>query len=117
VDGNLRGIERIELKKSAIVVGEIYHRRMADLQGSVLVQKEIPNPQTESVDEPAAARTTKPPHGSAEANSGQQPRYLLLIGICCMCPCLDFPIKQEHVRKSEFTSRVPRTAPSHCGIP
>ncbi len=44
VDGNLYGIKRVELKKSAVVVGDIYSPRIviedgASLKGSVLVQK------------------------------------------------------------------------------
>ena len=55
VDGNLYGIERVELKKSAAVVGDIYTQRIAiedgaQLKGSVLVQKDIPRPQTKKGD-------------------------------------------------------------------
>ena len=51
VDGNLYGIKRVELKKSAVVVGDIYTPRIViedgvSLKGSVLVQKDIPRPQT-----------------------------------------------------------------------
>jgi cytoskeletal protein CcmA (bactofilin family) len=58
VDGNLYGIERVELKKSAAVVGDIYTQRIviedgAQLKGSVLVQKDIPRPQTKKGDKPA----------------------------------------------------------------
>ena len=55
VDGNLYGIKRVELKKSAAVVGDIYTQRIAiedgaQLKGSVLVQKDIPRPQTKKAD-------------------------------------------------------------------
>ena len=61
VDGNLYGIKRVELKKSAVVVGDIYTPRIviedgASLKGSVLVQKDIACPQTKKED---AAATVK----------------------------------------------------------
>ena len=61
VNGNLYGIERAELKKSAIVVGAIYTPRIAiedgaSLKGSVLVQKDIPTLQTKKADDPAAVK-------------------------------------------------------------
>jgi cytoskeletal protein CcmA (bactofilin family) len=51
VEGDLYGLERAELKKSATVVGEIYTPRIAiedgmSLEGSVHVHKDIPRPQT-----------------------------------------------------------------------
>ena len=51
VDGNLYGLERAELKKSATVVGDIYSPRIAIedgafLEGSVQVHKDTPRPQT-----------------------------------------------------------------------
>ena len=51
VDGNLYGLERAELKKSATVVGDIYRPRIAIedgafLEGNVQVHKDIPRPQT-----------------------------------------------------------------------
>ena len=47
VEGNLHGIERVELKKSAAVVDDIYTQRLAieegaQLKGSVLIQKDSP---------------------------------------------------------------------------
>ncbi len=50
VDGNLYGIERVELKKSAILAGDIYTRCIAIedgayLKGNVRIQKDIPSPQ------------------------------------------------------------------------
>jgi len=55
VNGNLYGLERAELKKSATVVGDIYARRIviedgASLAGSVRAHKDIPRPQTRKVD-------------------------------------------------------------------
>ena len=51
VAGNLYGLERTELKKSATVVGDIYTPRIAiedgaSLEGTVQVHKDIPRPQT-----------------------------------------------------------------------
>jgi cytoskeletal protein CcmA (bactofilin family) len=51
VEGDLYGLERAELKKSAIVVGDVYTPRIAigdgmSLDGSVHVHKDIPRPQT-----------------------------------------------------------------------
>ncbi len=61
VDGNLYGLERAELKKSATVVGDIYTPRIAIedgafLEGNVRVQKDIPHPQTKKA---SAAATVK----------------------------------------------------------
>lgn len=56
MDGNLYGIERVELKKSAAVVGDIYTQRIAIEDGAqlkALVQKDIPRPQTKKGDKPA----------------------------------------------------------------
>jgi cytoskeletal protein CcmA (bactofilin family) len=55
VDGNLYGLERAELKKSATVVGDIYTPRIAIedgafLEGSVQVHKDTPRPQTKKGD-------------------------------------------------------------------
>ena len=57
VDGLLYGIKRVDLKKSAIFVGDIYTPRIAieegaSLKGSVLVQKDIPR--TKKADDKAA---------------------------------------------------------------
>jgi len=51
VDGNLYGLERAELKKSATVVGDIYTPRIAIedgafLEGNVWVHKDTPRPRT-----------------------------------------------------------------------
>ncbi len=61
VDGTLYGTKRVDLKKSAVLVGDIYTRRIAieegaSLKGSVLVQKDIPALQREKADETAAAK-------------------------------------------------------------
>jgi cytoskeletal protein CcmA (bactofilin family) len=55
VDGNLYGLERAELKKSAIVVGDIYAPRIAIedgafLEGNARVHKDIVSPQTKKED-------------------------------------------------------------------
>ena len=51
VDGNLYGLERAELKKSATVVGDVYTPRIAIedgafLEGNVWVHKDVPRPRT-----------------------------------------------------------------------
>jgi cytoskeletal protein CcmA (bactofilin family) len=51
VDGNLYGLERAELKKSATVVGDVYTPRIAIedgafLEGDVRVHTDTPRPQT-----------------------------------------------------------------------
>jgi len=61
VDGNLYGLERVELKKSAVFVGDIYTPRIAIedgafLEGNVRIGKEIPSPQTKKEDDTAAAK-------------------------------------------------------------
>ena len=60
VDGNLYGLERVELKRSAVFVGDIYTPRIAIedgafLEGNVRIGKEIPSPQTKKEDVTAAA--------------------------------------------------------------
>ena len=59
VDGNLYGTQRIDLKKSAILVGDIHTPRIAieegaSLRGGVLVQKDIPIKQTKKQDDTVA---------------------------------------------------------------
>jgi len=61
VDGNLYGIKRIDLKKSAVLVGDICTPRIAieegaSLKGSVLVQKDIPTLQTKKANATAAPK-------------------------------------------------------------
>jgi len=61
VDGTLYGTKRVDLKKSAVLVGDIYTRRIAieegaSLKGSALVQKDIPALQRKKADETAAAK-------------------------------------------------------------
>lgn len=63
VDGNLYGSERVELKKSAILVGDIYTPRIAIedgacLKGNVRSQEDIAGPQTKKEDETAAAKNS-----------------------------------------------------------
>src|SRR5579864_987930 len=55
MDGNLYGVKRVELKKSAVAVGDIDTFSIviedgASLKGSVLVQEDIPRPQTKKED-------------------------------------------------------------------
>ena len=61
VDGTLHGTKRVDLKKSAVLVGDICTPRIvieegASLKGSVLVQKDIPAFQRKKADETAAAK-------------------------------------------------------------
>jgi cytoskeletal protein CcmA (bactofilin family) len=61
VDGNLYGLERAELTKSATVVGDIYTPRIAIedgafLEGSVRVHKDILRPQTKKEDAAASVK-------------------------------------------------------------
>ncbi len=60
VDGTLYGTKSVDLKKSAVLVGDIHTSRIAieegaSLKGSVLVQKDIPCPQTKKEGEAAIA--------------------------------------------------------------
>src|ERR1700687_112198 len=59
VDGTLYGTKLVDLKKSAVLVGDIYTPCIAieegvSLKGSVLVQKDIPALQRKKADETAA---------------------------------------------------------------
>jgi cytoskeletal protein CcmA (bactofilin family) len=61
VHGNLYGLERVELKQSAVFAGDIYTPRIAIedgafLEGNVRIGKEIPSPQTKKEDDTAAAK-------------------------------------------------------------
>jgi len=63
VDGNLYGRERVELKKSAILVGDIYTPRIAIedgayLKGNVRSQEDIASPQTKKEGDTAAAKNS-----------------------------------------------------------
>ncbi|MBZ5646376.1 MAG: polymer-forming cytoskeletal protein [Acidobacteriia bacterium] len=53
VDGNVRGTERVELKKSAVLVGDISTQRIiiedgAFFKGAIDIQKEASKPETKS---------------------------------------------------------------------
>ena len=61
VDGILYGTKRVDLKKSAVLVGDICAPRIAieqgaSLKGSVLVQKDIPVLQRKKADETPGAK-------------------------------------------------------------
>jgi len=63
VDGNLYGSERVDLKKSAILVGDIYTPRItiedgACLKGNVRSQEDIASPQTQKEGDTAAAKNS-----------------------------------------------------------
>ena len=61
VDGNLCGIERVELKKSAVLVGNIFTPRItiedgALLVGSLRIGKGVPSPQPKKQEDAATAK-------------------------------------------------------------
>ncbi len=61
VDGTLYGTKRVDLRKSAVLVGDIYAHRIAieegaSLKGSVLVQKDIPVLQRKQGEDTAASK-------------------------------------------------------------
>ena len=61
VDGNLYSIKHVDLKKSAVFVGDIHTPRIAieegaSLKGSVLIQKDIPTLQTKKANDMAAPK-------------------------------------------------------------
>jgi cytoskeletal protein CcmA (bactofilin family) len=61
VDGNLYGTKRVDLKQSAVLVGDICSPRIAieegaSLTGSVLVQKDIPALQRKKANDTAARK-------------------------------------------------------------
>ncbi|MFZ0863109.1 MAG: polymer-forming cytoskeletal protein, partial [Candidatus Sulfotelmatobacter sp.] len=61
VDGNLYGRESVDLKKSAVLVGDIYTPRIviedgAYLKGNVRSQEDIASPQTEKEGNTTAAK-------------------------------------------------------------
>jgi cytoskeletal protein CcmA (bactofilin family) len=66
VDGNLRGSERVELKKSAILVGDIATQRIvvedgAYFKGAVDIQKDVPaRPEAKDAKASAAAAAAAP---------------------------------------------------------
>ncbi len=71
VDGNLRGTERVELKKAAILVGDIYTQRIviedgAYFKGAVDLQKEAAKPEAKGPE----AKTEAKPAASAAVASG-----------------------------------------------
>ncbi len=88
VEGNVRGTERVELKKSAILVGDIFTQRIviedgAYFKGGIDIQKETPKaeakpepkreiaPATPAYSAPAHAAT--PTASAAAAGSGHAP--------------------------------------------
>jgi len=65
VDGNIRGTERVELKKSAVLVGDISTQRIivedgAFFKGAVDIQKEAAKPDTKREMAMAAAASFSP---------------------------------------------------------
>jgi len=61
LDGNLYAIKHVDLKKSAVFVGDIHTPRIAieegaSLKGSVLIQKDIPTLQTKKANDMAAPK-------------------------------------------------------------
>lgn len=59
VDGHMYGLERVELQKSAIFVGDMYTPRIAIedgvLEGNERIHKDIPSSQTKKQDDAATA--------------------------------------------------------------
>lgn len=75
VDGNIRGTERVELKKSAVLVGDISTQRIviedgAYFKGAIDIQKETvkPEPKRESVLAPTPSVSAAPSSFSASAS-------------------------------------------------
>ena len=76
VDGNIRGTERVELKKSAVLVGDISTQRIivedgAFFKGAVDIQKEAAKPETKREMAMAAAASFSPsPSTSSSSSTG-----------------------------------------------
>jgi cytoskeletal protein CcmA (bactofilin family) len=75
VDGNLRATDRVDLKKSAIVTGDIVTQRIAVedgafFKGSVDIQRQDAKVETKSVAAAAAASAPSTPATSTPASSG-----------------------------------------------
>ncbi len=75
VDGNVRGTERVELKKSAVLVGDITTQRIivedgAFFKGAVDIQKESGKPETKREMAMAAAASFSPTTSSSSSSSG-----------------------------------------------
>ncbi len=77
VDGNVHGSERVELKKSAILVGDIFTQRIAIedgayFKGGIDIQKETkPEPKPEAKAELKREFAPAPMTGAASAAAGQ----------------------------------------------
>ena len=74
VDGNIRGTERVELKKSAVLVGDISTQRIivedgAFFKGAVDIQKEAAKPEAKRELAMAAAASFSPTTSSSSASS------------------------------------------------
>ena len=75
VDGNIRGTERVELKKSAVLVGDISTQRIivedgAFFKGAVDIQKEATKPETKREMAMAAAASFSPASSSSSSSTG-----------------------------------------------
>lgn len=81
VDGNIRGTERVELKKSAVLVGDISTQRIiiedgAYFKGAIDIQKETPKPESRretalaAAGTPASSFTTAPSTPATASNPG-----------------------------------------------
>ncbi len=86
VDGNIRGTERVELKKSAVLVGDISTQRIiveegAFFKGAVDVQKETTKPEPKKEMAMAAAAAFSPSSSSSSSTntgtSGKEQSSLL----------------------------------------
>ncbi len=75
VDGNIRGTERVELKKSAVLVGDISTQRIivedgAFFKGAVDIQKEAAKGDSKREMAMAAAASFSPTTGSSASSTG-----------------------------------------------
>jgi cytoskeletal protein CcmA (bactofilin family) len=75
VDGNLRATDRVDLKKSAVVTGDIITQRIAVedgafFKGSVDIQRQEAKPEQKPVAAAAAATSTPAPATSSTTSPG-----------------------------------------------
>ncbi len=75
VEGNLRGTERVELKKSAILVGDIFTQRIviedgAYFKGGIDIQKDAPKEAVKTETRPAASAAPAASYSSPAATVG-----------------------------------------------
>lgn len=76
LDGNVRGSERVELKKTAVLVGEIVTQRIviedgAYFKGSIDIQKQAAKPETRRESGLGASAASTPASSAAGRSSGE----------------------------------------------